>query len=114
MSLGGIHAAAHPFMVALLCDRFPARAIVAVTAGVKTQEGFHQDLATWLKAERENGATGAVKPADGSPLFYPSWDILPHEPKLPHVDVISERLETLVALADKSPRPDLRSTVTPG
>ena len=32
------------------------------------------------------------------PLFYPAWEILPHEAKLPHADVISERLETLVAL----------------
>jgi len=34
-----------------------------------------------------------------APLFYPAWENLPHEAKLPHVDVISERLETLVALA---------------
>ncbi|MCX6903792.1 MAG: transcription-repair coupling factor, partial [Verrucomicrobia bacterium] len=33
-----------------------------------------------------------------SPLFYPEWEILPHEARLPHVDVISERLQTLVAL----------------
>jgi transcription-repair coupling factor (superfamily II helicase) len=32
------------------------------------------------------------------PLFYPAWEVLPHEARLPHVDVISERLETLVAL----------------
>ncbi len=34
--------------------------------------------------------------------FIPSWEILPHEAKLPHADVISERLETLVALAEKA------------
>jgi transcription-repair coupling factor (superfamily II helicase) len=32
------------------------------------------------------------------PLFYPGWEVLPHENKLPHVDVLSERLETLEAL----------------
>jgi transcription-repair coupling factor (superfamily II helicase) len=37
-----------------------------------------------------------------SPLFYPSWEVLPHEARLPHVDVISERLETLVALSQHS------------
>jgi transcription-repair coupling factor (superfamily II helicase) len=31
-------------------------------------------------------------------LFYPAWEILPHETRLPHADVISERLETLEAL----------------
>ncbi|HEY0551667.1 MAG TPA: transcription-repair coupling factor, partial [Verrucomicrobiae bacterium] len=38
---------------------------------------------------------------NSQPLFFPAWDILPHEAKLPHVDVISERLETLVALAER-------------
>ncbi len=33
------------------------------------------------------------------PPFYPDWEILPHEPRLPHADVIAERLDTLVALA---------------
>ena len=33
------------------------------------------------------------------PLFYPAWEILPHEDKLPHADVISDRLQTLVALS---------------
>ena len=32
--------------------------------------------------------------------FYPAWEILPHEGKLPHADVISDRLQTLVALSD--------------
>ena len=31
-------------------------------------------------------------------LFYPAWEVLPHEARLPHADVISERLETLVTL----------------
>ena len=38
------------------------------------------------------------------PLFYPAWEILPHEAKLPHADVISDRLETLIALADYQSR----------
>ncbi len=43
-------------------------------------------------------------PIDGfsaAPLFYPAWENLPHEGRLPHVDVVSERLETLVALANQ-------------
>jgi transcription-repair coupling factor (superfamily II helicase) len=35
-------------------------------------------------------------------LFYPEWEVLPHESRLPHVDVVSERLETLVALCHPS------------
>jgi len=38
------------------------------------------------------------------PLFYPSWEVLPHESRLPHLDVISERLEALVQLASTNPR----------
>ena len=36
------------------------------------------------------------------PMFYPAWEMLPHEARLPHADVISERLETLVALSGQA------------
>jgi transcription-repair coupling factor (superfamily II helicase) len=56
------------------------------------------------------------KPGDTArnPLFYPAWEVLPHENMLPHADVISERLETLVALAthQAKPRPDAPVVVT--
>ena len=96
LSLDNVHPAAQPLIVALLHQRFPDRPIVAVTAGLKAQEAFQQDLTTWLNSASADAGTkaGAILP----PLFFPSWDMLPHEAKLPHVDVISERLETLVAL----------------
>jgi len=107
LSLDGISAAAQPFLVALLRENFPRRTIVAVTAGLKAQENFHQDLSTWSKVQgpKSKAATAAASQLstfNTQPLFFPSWDILPHESKLPHVDVISERLETLVALAGES------------
>ena len=40
-------------------------------------------------------------PLDARPLFYPAWEVLPHEGKLPHADTISDRLQTLVALSKK-------------
>ena len=43
---------------------------------------------------------------DSRPLFYPAWDVLPHEGGLPHADTISDRLETLVQLS-------VRSTLNP-
>lgn len=91
LSLDGVHPGARPFLVALLQRHLPQKAFVVVTSGVKAQESFQQDATTWKRFGRS--------PDEEEPLFYPSWDILPHEPKLPHVDVISERLETLVALA---------------
>ena len=41
----------------------------------------------------------AILHPPSSPLFYPAWDVLPHEGKLPHADTISDRLQTLVALS---------------
>ena len=108
LSLSSVNAAAQPFVVALLHERFPNRQLVVVTAGVKAQEAFHQDVATWLNTESKvRGPRSKVGVASGSqlstlnpqPLFFPAWDILPHEAKLPHVDVVSERLETLVAVS---------------
>jgi transcription-repair coupling factor (superfamily II helicase) len=90
----GASRGAQPFLAALFKHLQPARNIVVVTEGVKSQEGFHQDIETWL-----NLTSGAEK---RRPLYYPAWEILPHEAKLPHADVISERLETLVALANQS------------
>ena len=87
LSFSGLAASAHPFIVALLQHLFPNRPLVVVTENLKAQESFQQDIETWLAA---------------SPLFYPAWEILAHEDKLPHADVISDRLQTLVALSDSS------------
>ena len=83
-AFSGIAAPARPFFAALLKKLFPQRPIVVVAENLKTQESFQQDLETWLR---------------WSPLFYPPWEILPHEGRLPHADVISDRLQTLVALS---------------
>jgi len=95
LSYAGVTPAAQPFLAALLHQIFPSRSIVVVTDGLKTQESFQQDIETWLTLDQ---------PTEGiqRPLFYPSWEILPHEARLPHADVISERLETLVALSEQA------------
>ena len=140
MSCAGVCPSAQPFLSALLRHLFPRRPVVIVTAGLKTQESFHQDITTWLqikgclpapqnevarqaggfqvgessaassgglhqpstlrsKATAEDGAT-----INHQPLFYPAWESLPHEAKPPHADVISERLETLIALSQSVTR----------
>ncbi len=129
MSCTGVCPAGQPYLAALLRHVFPHRPIVVVTAGLKTQEGFHQDITTWLpiangctcveisrravsswSPDNELRSPGTPSfPAD-KPLFYPAWEILPHEAKAQHADVISERLETLIALAqsaahDRQPAP---------
>ena len=86
-TFSGIAASAQPFFAALLQKLFPQQSIIIVTENLKAQESFQQDLETWLGK---------------SPQFYPAWEMLPHENKLPHADVISDRLQTLVTLSDHS------------
>jgi len=90
----GVAAPAQPFVAALLQKLFPQRPVVLVTENLKTQESFQQDLETWLPQ---------LPSANCQLLFYPAWETFPHEDKLPHADVISDRLQTLVSLSDKSP-----------
>ncbi|MEQ2007589.1 MAG: transcription-repair coupling factor [Limisphaerales bacterium] len=125
LTFGGITGSSHAFLAACLHKEFPNRPIVLVAENLKAQETLHQDLETWLggrgqkiedSGERiENSrpeAGSATKPQSPQSstfhplssnhallLFFPAWETLPHEDKLPHADVISERLETLVALA---------------
>ena len=78
---------------------------MVVVDNSKTQESFQQDLETWSQiaggsrlAGAPDSPVGTLPASRYAVLFYPAWGILPHEGKLPHADVISERLETLVAL----------------
>src|SRR5882724_12133509 len=92
-TFSGIAASAQPFFGALLQKLFPTRAIVIVTENLKAQESFQQDLETWL---------AQLSTLNSQLLFYPAWEILPHEGKLPPADVISNRLQTLVTLSNHS------------
>ena len=58
----------------------------------------------WSRVERRGSRAKTVPAPDLRPstfnrFFYPAWDVLPHEGKLPHADTISDRLQTLVALS---------------
>ena len=92
LSCEDVSTSAQPFFTILLQEMFPTRPVVLVLDGLKTQETFHQDIETWLKFRTNGGDTTRS-------LFYPAWEALPHEAKLPHADVVSERLETLVTLS---------------
>jgi transcription-repair coupling factor (superfamily II helicase) len=111
LSCGGVNQAAQPFLAVLLRHLFPSRPIVAVADSLNTQESFQQDVETWLgilsqgpdeKQHASDGSISRLSTADTRLLFYPAWEILPHEGKLPHADTISDRLQTLVALPDHS------------
>ncbi len=101
LSFSRVSPGAQPFVAALCARLFPSRPIVVVTEGLKVAESFQQDLETWMDPAK--------------PHFFPDWEMLPHETKLPHADVVSERLAALVALADgpkDSPSPLLVTNVT--
>ncbi len=97
-SLSGVSVSAQPFLAALLPKLLPQRPVVVVTENLKTQESFQQDLETWRQIDRGPAETAGPE-ASFNQLFYPAWEILPHEGRLPHADVISERLQALVALS---------------
>ena len=117
-----VSTSAQPFLAALFRRLLPARPLVVVTEGLRTQESFHQDIGTWLKrgtaSEPKNEDEKRASPAGGSvdrnseAHFYPAWEILPHEDRLPHVDVISDRLETLLAAAEPNASPLIVTSVT--
>ncbi len=103
--------AAQAFFAALLRRRFPRRPIVVICESLRAQEILHQDLSTWLNqlggspdkspaTRRHDGGSSAGGPSGNGIWFYPDWEILPGDSRLPHVDVISERLETLIALGE--------------
>jgi transcription-repair coupling factor (superfamily II helicase) len=138
LSLDAVSPAAHPFLAVLLSSLFPNRPVIVVAQDLKTQEVFQQDIQTWLAhltgppGRRSSGDGGGISerdskdlndqcgqsrssggggsPGEGGAFFYPSWEVRPQEARLPHVDVVSERLETLVALAQK-PAPQTRIVV---
>ncbi|MDB6039695.1 MAG: transcription-repair coupling factor, partial [Verrucomicrobiales bacterium] len=87
LSGNGAVSAAHPLVSVMLREKLE-RPVLLIAEGVKTQENFQQDVETWLK----------VIGSEEKPFFYPAWEVLPQESRLPHSDVISERLETLAAL----------------
>ncbi|MGA2684886.1 MAG: transcription-repair coupling factor [Verrucomicrobiota bacterium] len=110
LSGDGVCQAAQPFLAVLLQNLFPRRPLVIVAPDLKTQESFQQDIETWLSAGREtrDESRGQEPPGESGPrfstleprlLFYPAWEVLPHEGRLPHADTISDRLQTLVALS---------------
>ncbi|HVK57759.1 MAG TPA: transcription-repair coupling factor, partial [Candidatus Kapabacteria bacterium] len=105
LSIAGVHPAAQPFLAFALRQLFPKRTFVIVTDGVKAQESFQQDLETWFSLAQKNPAKGQAAAVLDRPLFYPSWEILPHDSRLPHADIISERLQTLVALTTRADSP---------
>jgi transcription-repair coupling factor (superfamily II helicase) len=89
LSWNGVALGAQAVIPVVLRRLLPDHVIVVVCEGLKSQEQAEQDIGTWL------GVAGL----DQGLQFYADWEVLPHESKLPHADVISDRLATLLALS---------------
>lgn len=121
LSFNTVASAAYPVVAAFLRSLFPERPMLLVVDGLKTQELFFQDLQTWLKDSAPSKQTDSTSPLTTSPneasvplFFYPAWENRPSDARLPHADVISERLETLLGLHRfAKAKPSKRSAVAP-
>jgi transcription-repair coupling factor (superfamily II helicase) len=76
-----VAAEAKPFAASLL-SHIANCPILLVTDGLKPQEAYFNDLQTLLPGVQ----------------FYPAWETLPHEDKLPQADTIADRLKVLTNL----------------
>lgn len=89
LSCAGVVRPAQPFLAVLLRQLFPPRPVVVVTEGLQSQESFQQDIETWLRvaccAKKQPIPFAALNP---QLLFYPDWEIRPHEAKLPHARIV--------------------------
>ncbi|HZL42364.1 MAG TPA: DEAD/DEAH box helicase, partial [Verrucomicrobiae bacterium] len=99
LPVDGIDRAAQPFFAVLLRYLFPTRPIVVVLENLKIQENFFQDIETWMG--EQTPLPSQLKPLT---FFYPSWGILPDDSRLPHVDVISDRMQVLIHLREQADR----------
>ncbi|MCL4180961.1 MAG: transcription-repair coupling factor [Verrucomicrobia bacterium] len=97
LSVAGVGGSTRGFLTVLLRRLRADRPLVLVVENVKTQEALFQDIQSWLRI-----MGGPVPPDGQSLLFYPAWEVMPSDSRLPHADVISERLETLVRLGAPS------------
>ena len=93
LPLDGVSQGAWAFSAAVLALSSKDRPTLVVCPTSKLQEQLQRELETWLPALTKRPAK--------SPLFFPAWNVLPHEARLPHADVLSERLETLIHLAKR-------------
>ena len=92
LSLDDVSSGGKGFLVAAISQLLLGNPIIVVCPTVRIQEQVHQELKTWLQRLTQRNFQIP------EPQFFPAWDVLPHEARLPHADVLSERLETLIHL----------------
>ena len=90
LPLEGVDPSAAPFLAEEL-RRLTRYSILVVNGGVRSQELFHQDILSWSSLEPQSGGSDSL-------FYFPSWDVLPAEERLPEAEALGERLQTLLGL----------------
>lgn len=95
VTLSGVHPGGWGYLIAKWIIENPDCQIVVVCSGSKEQERLIENLISARQVLSESSGS-----REGLASFFPSWEVLPHENKLPHADVISDRLSVLLQLLD--------------
>lgn len=90
LPLEGVDPSAAPFLADQL-RRLGRYSLLAITGGVRCQELFHQDLLSWSSLDSADSNSNSL-------FYFPSWEVLPAEERLPEAETLGERLQTLIGL----------------
>ncbi|MDD4455390.1 MAG: CarD family transcriptional regulator, partial [Candidatus Methanomethylophilaceae archaeon] len=90
LPLDGVDPSAAPFLADQL-RRLGRYSLLAVNGGARNQELFHQDMLSWSSLDSKNSNSNGI-------YYFPSWDVLPEEERLPEAETLGERLQTLIGL----------------
>ncbi|HON08932.1 MAG TPA: hypothetical protein PLW02_12620, partial [Verrucomicrobiota bacterium] len=99
-SISGVHPAGQPFVSVLFQKKYPDYNILVVVDDEKRQENVHSDLTTLLNFFYSDVALEKQQPFE--PLFFAEWGILPDDGRLPDMDSLNDRLQTLINLTASS------------
>lgn len=100
VSLSGVFQGGWGYQIARWVIEHPEKQFIAVCAGPKEQERLLENLMTALSVLHKTSTLNRAETAD----YFPSWEVLPHENRLPHSDVISDRLSVLMSAVEGEAR----------
>ena len=99
ISISGVHPAGQPFISVLFQKKYPDYNILIVVDDEKHQENFNSDMSTLLKFFYSDASRKNQQSVE--PLFFAEWGILPDDGRLPNIDSLNDRLQTLIILTAK-------------
>jgi len=99
IKLEGIDRAGFCFVSAYIHSKLPDCDILVVLENAAEQEAVWNDFTTWQKVlSGDSSGENDGQKDSAELLFFPAWDVLPNDGRLPGVDSLSERLSTITEL----------------